>query len=160
MKIWTLPLKLSGNQAAMTTGRKLAIASIFVASAIIYLAYLGAAESWQYYLTVDECIKDASTQSESRLRINGKVAAGSLQIAADRRNVSFVLQGEKESLEVAYKGPIPDNLAENINVVVEGRLDGQKKFLADKVLTRCASKYKSQNAVSSTAAKSKPEVAL
>ena len=40
----------------MTTGRKLALASVLVACAIIYLAYLGAAESWQYYLTVDECL--------------------------------------------------------------------------------------------------------
>ena len=144
----------------MTTGRKLALASIIVASAIIYLAYLGAAESWQYYLTVDECLKNASMQSENRLRINGKIAAGTLQIAADRRHAAFTLKGEKESLEVTCKGQIPDNLAENIDVVVEGRLDGHNKFQADKLLTRCASKYKSQNASVSTAAKPKSEIAL
>lgn len=135
----------------MTTGRKLALAAVFVACAIIYLAYLGAAESWQYYLTVDECLKDTSIQSSGRLRVNGKVAAGSLHIADDRRHATFTLQGEKESLEVACTCPIPDNLAEKIEVVIEGSLKEQKKFAADKLITRCAGKYKSQNSTSEAA---------
>jgi cytochrome c-type biogenesis protein CcmE len=144
----------------MTTGRKLTLASVLVACAIIYLSYLGAAESWQYYLNVDECLTDTSLHSGSRLRVNGKVADGSLQIAPDRRQVAFTLKGTKGSLAVTCTGPIPDNLAENMDVVVEGRLEGQAKFHADKVLTRCASKYQSQNSSSSLVQPSKPEAAL
>jgi cytochrome c-type biogenesis protein CcmE len=144
----------------MTTGRKLALVSVLVACAIIYLAYLGAAESWRYYLTVDECLKDASLQPVNHLRVNGKVADGSLQIAADRRQAAFTLRGSHESLAVTYVGPIPDNLAENMEVVVEGRLENQAKFHADKVLTRCASKYQSQNTSTSPASSPKPESAL
>jgi cytochrome c-type biogenesis protein CcmE len=135
----------------MTTGRKLALASVLVACAIIYLTYLGAAESWQYYLTVDECLKDTSMQSTGRLRVNGKVAGGSLHIAQDRRKAGFMLQGIDGSLEVTCKCQIPDNLAENIEVVVEGRLEEGHKFQADKVLTRCASKYNSRNTNETTA---------
>jgi cytochrome c-type biogenesis protein CcmE len=144
----------------MTTGRKLALASVIVACAIIYLTYLGAAESWQYYLNVDECLTDVSLHSGSRLRVNGKVAGGSLQIAPDRRQVAFALKGAKGSLAVICTGTIPDNLAENMDVVVEGRLEGQAKFRADKVLTRCASKYQAQNTSSSPVQPSKPEAAL
>lgn len=143
----------------MTTGRKLALAAGLVACAVGYLAYLGAAESWQYYLTVDECLKDSSMPSGTRLRVNGKVAGGSLQIAANRRGAAFTLQGDKGSLDVNCSGPIPDNLAENMDVVVEGRLADQKKFIADKVLTRCAGKYETQDAISSVPT-SKPEAAL
>lgn len=144
----------------MTTGRKLALASVLVACAIIYLSYLGAAESWQYYLNVDECLTNASLQSGSRLRVNGKVAGGSLQIAPERHQASFTLKGTKGSLAVTCIGMIPDNLAENMDVVVEGRLEDQTIFYADKVLTRCAGKYQSQNSSTSPVSQSKPEAAL
>ncbi|MGA2798698.1 MAG: cytochrome c maturation protein CcmE [Thermoguttaceae bacterium] len=144
----------------MTTGRKLAVASMLVAGAIAYLTYLGAAESWQYYLTVDECLKDVSLHGGTRLRINGKVAGGSLQIAADRRQADFVLLGDKGSLTVIFNGSIPDNLAENMDVVVEGRFENETQFHADKVLTRCASKYQSKNPSTSTVPHSEAEAAL
>ena len=144
----------------MTTGRKLAVASMLVAGAIVYLAYLGAAESWQYYLTVDECLKDASLHGGTCLRVNGKVASGSLQIAPDRHQADFMLQGGKGSLAVTFSGSIPDNLAENMDVVVEGRFENETQFHADKILTRCASKYQSKNSSSATEPHSEPEAAL
>ena len=134
----------------MTTGRKLAVASMLVAVAIVYLTYLGAAESWQYYLTVDECLNDVSLHGGTCLRINGKVARGSLQIAPGRRQVDFTLQGAKGSLAVTFSGTIPDNLAENMDVVVEGRFENETQLHADKILTRCASKYQSKNPSTAT----------
>ena len=119
----------------MTTGRKLAVASVLVAGAIVFLTYLGAAESWQYYLTVDECLKDASSYGGTCLRVNGRVAVGSLKVAPDRRQADFVLQGEIGTLTVTCRCPIPDNLAENMDVVVEGRIENKTEFRAVKVLT-------------------------
>ena len=40
----------------MTSGKKLTLACLVVAGTTAYMAYLGAAESWQYYLTSDECL--------------------------------------------------------------------------------------------------------
>jgi cytochrome c-type biogenesis protein CcmE len=48
-------------------------------------------------------------------------------------------------LKVICSGPLPDNLAEDMDVVVEGRLEEPDLLRGDKVLTRCASKYGSQN---------------
>ncbi len=98
--------------------------------------------------------------AEHRLRVNGKVAGGSLQIAPDRRQADFVLQGAKGSLAVTFSGSIPDNLAENMDVVVEGRFENETQFHADKILTRCASKYQSKNSSSSTYHRLTPEAAL
>jgi cytochrome c-type biogenesis protein CcmE len=39
---------------------------------------------------------------------------------------------------------LPDNLKEDIDVVVEGRLNESGALQGDRVLTRCASKYQSQ----------------
>jgi cytochrome c-type biogenesis protein CcmE len=113
----------------------------------IYVAYLGASSSWQYYLTVDECAADLAHFTGRRVRVSGSVAPGSLQIDQDRKRGAFVLQGSSSSITTICNGslPLPDNLAENIAVVVEGSVWHDGSLHAEKVLTRCASKYESQH---------------
>jgi cytochrome c-type biogenesis protein CcmE len=124
-----------------TTGIKLAVGGVVVAAATGYMAYLGASTSWQYYLTVDECLDSAADVGNSRLRVHGKVAPGSLAVAADRTRAVFRLTGQRGSLDVVCNGPLPDNLKEGIDVVVEGRLESATSLHGDRVLTKCASKY-------------------
>ena len=84
----------------------------------------------------------------NRLRVSGKVAPQTLHVAEDRKQVAFSLEGTKKNLHVICSGQPPDNLAEQMDVVVEGRLDASGLLHADKILTRCASKYKSQQKLS------------
>lgn len=128
----------------MTTVGKLGIGALVIACATGYMAYLGAASSWQYYLTVDECIRDAESLSTDRVRVSGKVAAGSLRIAADRSRADLALAGSDADLAIAFTGSVPDNLAEGMDVVAEGQLDPAGVLQSDKLLTRCASKYESK----------------
>jgi cytochrome c-type biogenesis protein CcmE len=127
-----------------TTGRKLVIGGLVLAGATAYMAYLAASASWQYYLTVDECLADAESLVGQRVRVSGKVASDSLRVAANRKEADFLLQGAEGNLHVICAGPLPDNLAENTEVVVEGHLEKPGLFRADRLLTRCASKYESQ----------------
>jgi cytochrome c-type biogenesis protein CcmE len=128
----------------MTTRKKLLIAGVIVVAATGYMAYLGAASSWQYYVTVDECLTDTARFARQRIRVSGRIAADSLEIAENRREASFALEGTAGQLPVVYCGPLPDKLAERIDVVVEGRLDESGTIRCEKLLTRCASKYQSQ----------------
>jgi cytochrome c-type biogenesis protein CcmE len=128
----------------VATGKKLAIGGVAVASVTAYMAYLGASTSWHYYLTVDECLADAPALLGDRIRISGKVGRDSLRIAADRKEAFFALTGTAGKLRVICSGPLPDNLAEEMDVVVEGRLENPGLLRGEKVLTRCASKYSSQ----------------
>jgi cytochrome c-type biogenesis protein CcmE len=105
------------------------------------MGYRGAATSWQYYLLVDECVRDAESLQGQRLRVSGRVAAGSLAMADDRSKASFILSGPGHTLRVTCAGPLPDNLAEGMDVVVEGRLQSTDCLHGDKIVTRCASKY-------------------
>ena len=130
----------------MQTGRRLMLGGGVVAGVTAYMAYVGASASWQYYLTADECLANAQSVVGDRIRVSGKVAADSLQVAADRTQAFFSLQGVEGRLSVVCSGPLPDNLTEGIDVVVEGRLETPSLLLGDKVLTRCASKYESQDA--------------
>jgi cytochrome c-type biogenesis protein CcmE len=128
----------------MRPGTKLLAGGLVVGGVTAYMAYVGASASWQYYLTADECVADASTLIGQRIRVNGRVVPGSLKIDSDRTQATFLLRGTGEELPVRCSGPLPDNLAEDIDVVVEGRLDEAGRFQGDKLLTRCASKYESQ----------------
>jgi cytochrome c-type biogenesis protein CcmE len=128
----------------MSPGVKLALGAGIVVGVTTYMAYVGASTSWKYYVTADECVARATQLAGSRVRVSGGVAAGSLQMAADRSQASFDLQGATGKLNVVCFGPLPDNLAENIDVVVEGQLEAGGRLRGDKLLTRCASKYESR----------------
>jgi cytochrome c-type biogenesis protein CcmE len=145
----------------MTTGTRLAIGGGIIAAVTGYMAYLGASSSWQYYLTVDECAADASELVGCPLRVNGHVAPNSLEVEPDRTGAAFVLRGSGSGLFVTCDGPLPDNLAEDMDVVVEGRLDSGGVLRGDKVLTRCASKYRTKDSagIEATAAARRSEVA-
>jgi cytochrome c-type biogenesis protein CcmE len=105
------------------------------------MAYVGGSADWQYYLTVDECAARGQTLLGSRIRVNGNVAPGTLHVDTDRTQARFQLLGTSGNLPARYAGPVPDNLAENMAVVVEGHLDARGVLQGSKLLTRCASKY-------------------
>lgn len=128
----------------MSSGIKVAIAAMVVATAIGYLAFLGAASSWQYYLSVDEAVADAPHLAGKRIRVSGRVAPGSLTIVDGRRQAKFELLGELHKLHATCRCTLPDNLVENIDVVVEGTLQNED-IVSRKVITRCASKYKQKD---------------
>ena len=54
---------------------------------------------------------------------------------------AFDLLGSQGRVRVVCPGPIPDNLAEDMDVVVEGVLESPGSLRGTSVLTRCSSKY-------------------
>ena len=129
----------------MSVGHKLSAGAVIVGAAIGYLAFLGAASSWQYYLSVDEAVAEGNHLWGKRVRLSGRVELASLTIMAHRREAMFDLAGQRHRLRAMCRCSLPDNLAEGIDVVVEGTLqhDG---IHAHKVITRCASKYEPKGA--------------
>jgi cytochrome c-type biogenesis protein CcmE len=133
----------------MRLALKMSLIASFVAIAVGYLAYLGAASSWQYYLSVDEAAADHTDLLGKRVRVNGQVATGSLTIRNPRR-ATFDLAGKTHNLRVTCYCRLPDNLAEDMDVVVEGMLNADC-IRCDRVITRCASKYQSVRTTASRA---------
>lgn len=124
----------------MTFGVRLMIGAVLVAGAIGYLAYSGAASSWKYYLSVDEAVGESTNLIGKQIRVSGRVSPGSLAIVDNRREATFEMRGERQALLAKCRCLLPDNLAENIDVVVEGTLQANG-IDGHKVITRCASKY-------------------
>lgn len=88
----------------MSLSVKLAIGAGVIVIATAYMGYVGASASWKYDVTTDERLSRADTLLNSRIRLSGPVIAGSLRIAADRRQASFGLQGAAGQLSVPYRG--------------------------------------------------------
>ena len=130
--------------SVMTPGRKLAVAALVVVGVTGAMAFVGAAASWQYYVTPQECLAGGARFAGHRIRVSGKIVPGSLHIAADRHEAGFLLAGSGGNLPVTCSAAVPDNLAESMDVVVEGRLEAATLLRGDKIITRCASKYKAQ----------------
>ena len=73
----------------MNLMHRLMAGGLLAAAAIGYLAYLGGTSSWQYYLSVDEAIAHKNDLSGKRVRVSGRIVAGSLTIGEDRRNATY-----------------------------------------------------------------------
>ena len=124
--------------------RKLWFAGIVLVGAVSYLAYAGAQQGWVYYVPVDQFVKDVAGQKH-RVRLMGTVAAQDLSIQAAEMRATFALEVHGCRLPVIYRGTIPDLFKAGVDVVVEGKMGAGGRFEADVLLTKCASKYDSEN---------------
>ena len=106
-----------------------------------FLAWLGYGESKTYYHTIAELPTLQGEARGHRLRVGGTVAPGSIHRMPGR--VDFVLDGEGKSLPVSYVGndPLPDTFVDKSQALVEGSLERNGNFVAERVQAKCASKY-------------------
>ena len=126
--------------------RKLAVAALLIGCAMTAMTLIGGLSSWQYYLTVDECQAAGASLAGKRVRVSGLVAPASLQVRGDRSVADFTLSGRGAGLPVSCRGPLPDNLAERVQVVVEGTIEASGRLRGERVMTQCASKYEAAGA--------------
>jgi cytochrome c-type biogenesis protein CcmE len=109
-----------------------------------YFMYQAMQSSWAYYYSIDDFAAADQSVREHSLRLAGRVKAGS--IVQDLENVvlEFTLAGAQAELPVRYSGVVPDNFTEDKEVIVEGRLAAAGVFQADRVMTRCDTKYQAK----------------
>jgi len=120
---------------------KFAVAIAILLGALAWLAVIGMQESKTYYITVAELKRMGESVREKRLRVGGRVVAGSIQ--REGRRVKFLLEQDSETLPVIYVGrdPVPDTFVDHAEALVEGRWGEDGVFHAQKLQAKCASKY-------------------
>lgn len=122
---------------------KMLIAGLVLTASVSYLAVAGVKSGWVYYLHVDDFVQDTTYQAR-RVRLFGLVDTENVQVAPARLTAKFDLRGESNRIPVNYQGVVPDTFKPGGEVMVEGRLDDAGVFQADTLMTKCASKYQSQ----------------
>jgi cytochrome c-type biogenesis protein CcmE len=74
-------------------------------------------------------------------RIGGMVEAGSLKRQADGVTVGFRVTDTAKTINVTYRGILPDLFKEGKGVVAQGKLGANGEFIADEVLAKHDENY-------------------
>jgi hypothetical protein len=80
-----------------------------------------------------------------RVKVGAKVVPGTIVRSADHRRIDFRISDGTTEYPVTYTGTVPDTFtdANDIEVVVEGRLQTDGVLHASDVLAKCGSRYES-----------------
>jgi cytochrome c-type biogenesis protein CcmE len=119
---------------------KLFIAGTIFLAAVVYLAVAGVRSGWVYFMDVDQFLADEKFHDQ-RVRLHGPVGLDDFFVSPGSLTARFQLLGDSGQITVEYAGVIPDMFEAGKDVVVEGRVGEAGVFLADTLMTKCASKY-------------------
>lgn len=120
---------------------KLTVASAVLVMAVGYLVLTGLQTTSVYYLTVGELTSQAPAIGRP-VRVAGNVAPGSVEKLNGGLGLRFVVADGSGSFPVVYNaGPVPDIFGEQVQVVVEGKLQPDGTFNADTLLAKCPSRF-------------------
>lgn len=127
---------------------KLILALSVLLGAFGYLMVSSFNNAKTYYMTISEVTDsaDKGKLGEQNLKVSGKLVGQSVKWDSSKVELKFELisEDQNKTMPVLYKGVKPDNFNEGIEVIVDGKYTVEQVFLADKVMTKCPSKYEEQ----------------
>ncbi len=91
-----------------------------LAAGLGYAAYSLFIHSGADYLTVSELKSQAESLYDQQVRVEGKVAPGSIDWDEKSKIIRFTLTDDAASLTVVYEGIVPDNFKPGTELVVVG----------------------------------------
>ena len=130
----------------MTAGRKFLLGALLIVGSVGFLITEGVKQTGVYFLTPAELAAKVSTDPSFYnvgLKMGAKVVPGSVRRDPANRTIDFRVSDGVQSYPVTYRGLVPDTFtdANDIEVVVEGRLGTDGVFHATDVLAKCGSRY-------------------
>ena len=126
------------------------VAALLFLGGLGYLVFSGLSENTVYFLNVSEA-RAATADKLQAARLFGTVARDGLfasWLTVDIPGASFLLQDKDDAgltLPVVYKGAVPDTFKAGAEVIVEGGLQPDGRFMARTLMTKCPSKYQKEN---------------
>jgi cytochrome c-type biogenesis protein CcmE len=100
-------------------------------------------------------VKANQAPRDRTFRLGGLVKEGSLQRQEDGLTVNFLVTDNAETIQVTYKGILPDLFKEGQGVIAQGRLNESGGFTATEVLAKHDETYMPPE-VASALEKNKP----
>lgn len=130
----------------MTAGTKFLLGAAAIVAAVMLLIGTGVKETGVYFLTPTELAEKQQADPEIYnvgFKIGAKVVPGSIVRDDQARRVDFRVSDGKHEFPVTYTGLVPDTFtdANDIEVVVEGRVRRDGVIQATDVLAKCGSRY-------------------
>ena len=130
----------------MKAGTKFLIGAVVIVAAVSFLMIEGVQQTGVYFLTPSEL--HARTTADPSfydvgIKVGAKVVRGSVVRSPDHRRIDFRISDGTTEYPVSFTGTVPDTFtdANDIEVVVEGRLGHDGVLHATDVLAKCGSRY-------------------
>ncbi len=86
-------------------------------------------------------VEKGEVPKDTGFRIGGLVVPGSLKRDDDGLTVHFVITDTSKTVQVIYKGILPDLFKEGKGVVAQGKVDASGLFVASEVLAKHDENY-------------------
>ncbi len=134
----------AGSKMAKKTRLKFIIGGVIIALAVGILVFAGMQGNEVYYLSPSELLSKEGQGVGLGARVAGKIEDGSINWNSKTLDLSFKITDGKQAIPVQYHGVIPDTFKYGVEVVVEGKLQETKTFMATKLMAKCPSKYEPQ----------------
>ncbi len=130
----------------MKAGHKFLLGAGLIVASVGYLITEGVRQTGVYFLTPTELAAKTTADPsfyDVGLKMGAKVVPGSIRRDDSNRQVDFQVSDGIQSYPVTYRGLVPDTFtdANDIEVIVEGRLGRDGVFHATEVLAKCGSRY-------------------
>lgn len=118
--------------------------AIFIGIIILLIAATPGSSGTE--LTLEEFIKDPLKYEDRYVMTQGNLVEDSIKWDADKIDLRFDIQDEKGNvLHVQHNGVQPDNFSQDVIVILEGFVNKDGSFTAEKVQTKCPSKYEGED---------------
>jgi cytochrome c-type biogenesis protein CcmE len=131
----------------MKAGQKFILGAGLIVASVGFLIAEGVKETGVYFLTPSELsaktAADPTFVENVGFKVGAMVVPGSVHRDANARRIDFEVSDGIKTYPVTYHGLVPDTFtdADDIEVVVEGRLGRDGVIRATDVLAKCGSRY-------------------
>jgi|SRR5690625_168638 len=131
----------------MKKNTKVIFGSAMILLAILVLLVAVTPASSGYEITIGHLKDNPQEYTESYITTEGYLLAESVDWNADDIELRFEIEDEDgHILPVYHHGVQPDNFEDDVIIIVHGYLQDDGVFEAEKIQTRCPSKYEGMDA--------------
>jgi cytochrome c-type biogenesis protein CcmE len=133
----------------MKAGHKFFLGAAVIVVGVGLLITEGVRSTGVYFFTPTELVT-RTTQDPSfhdvGLKVGAKVVPGTIRRDDETMQIDFEMSDGVTGVPVRYRGLVPDTFtdANDIEVIVEGKLGRDGIFHATEVLAKCGSRYESE----------------
>ncbi|WP_313799436.1 cytochrome c maturation protein CcmE [Cytobacillus sp.] len=129
----------------MSKNKKIIFGLSLFAVAIMIMFFSTMPSAGSKEISIEELL--TKNYKDEYVLTQGLLKEDSVKWDADKIELTFEIVDEESSspLPIIYKGVKPDNFSEDVIVIVEGFIKDNGVFEAEKVQTKCPSKYEGED---------------
>ena len=125
----------------MNNRTRLILAVLIIMGAVGFLIFFGMQQGVGQILTIEEALQKKYDINISFIQMEGQINYDTVIYEPNKPLITFDITDEKNNITVIFKDVKPDNFDSGYPIIVEGRFLEDDRFLADKLLVKCPSKY-------------------